>query len=49
MNLWNATSQAELDAPTSRFDNCGFKKTSYFEHLNDKSYIMPSLVKIINS
>jgi hypothetical protein len=45
MRLWNVTDVKDLDKPTSRFDNCGFKAVKYLEPLADgKSYVMPSQV-----
>lgn len=40
LRFWNATTEEELNRPTKRFDNCGFKKPSFITY--DQKYIIPS-------
>jgi hypothetical protein len=44
MKLWNANDTTQLDQPTTRFDNCGFKKPEYFANVTELSYVIPSIV-----
>lgn len=39
--LWDASSDEDLDSPTYKYDNCGFK-SGYFYSDAEKPFIMPS-------
>ncbi len=47
MKIWNATLPEDLNKPTTRFDNCGFKiaNDKLAEVSRGRQYIIPSLVK----
>lgn len=40
----NTNKTITLDTPTTVFDNCGFKITSYLSKYTDKGYVIPSVL-----